>query len=348
MMITSNPFNFLQTNIPCKFTLARNIILSLIIVLKKAIITVTNINNRCGETAMNEKFTKYLFCYFTGNEPERERVCFAVSNDGYHFKPLNGGNPIIKQKTGTLSMRDPYLLRANDGGFYIIATDMKSSLGWDSNHGMVSWKSDDLINWYDECATDFHQYNSTKFADKIWAPQACFDSEKGEYFVYYSVHNTDSEKPISIWYSYTKDFKSFSEPQELFSPKSGKDAIDADIVKINGKYFMCYKDECVKTVCQVVADNLTGPYYEFEQNKIACTSRPVEGNCLYKLINQNKYVMIMDLYCDNRYFMQETDDMMDFYALPPEKFSLNFTPRHGSIIYITDDEYEKLVNQFGF
>lgn len=28
----------------------------------------------------------YLFCYFTGNEPEQERIHFAVSKDGYHLR----------------------------------------------------------------------------------------------------------------------------------------------------------------------------------------------------------------------------------------------------------------------
>ena len=27
---------------------------------------------------------RYLFAYFLGNEPEQERKCFAVSDDGYH------------------------------------------------------------------------------------------------------------------------------------------------------------------------------------------------------------------------------------------------------------------------
>ena len=39
----------------------------------------------------------YLFCYFTGNEPEQERIHFAVSKDGYHFTPLNGNHPVIAQ-----------------------------------------------------------------------------------------------------------------------------------------------------------------------------------------------------------------------------------------------------------
>lgn len=297
---------------------------------------------------MGNKFTGYLFCYFTGNEPERERICFAVSKDGFNFKPLNKGMPVIKQNTGTLCMRDPYLLRGEDGCFYIIATDMKSSLGWCSNHGIVTWKSNDLINWYDETAIDFHEFEETRNADKIWAPEAMFDEERGEYFVYYSVNNTDDDMALSIWYSYTKDFKTFTNPKPLFAPKSGMDAIDADIVKINGRYYMAYKDECVKTICEVVADKLTGPYYEYPNNKIACTTRPVEGNCMYKLIDQNKYVMLMDMYCDNRYFMQVTDDMMDFYAIPNNEFSLDFTPRHGSIITITAEEYDRLINHFGY
>lgn len=297
---------------------------------------------------MSNKFSKYLFCYFTGNEPERERICFALSDDGFNFKPINKGKPIIKQKTGTLCMRDPFILRGENNGFYIIATDMKSSLGWCSNHGVISWKSDDLINWYDETAVDFHQFKETETADKIWAPEAMYDEERGEYFVYYSVNNTNDNLALSIWYSYTKDFKNFTNPKPLFAPKNGMDAIDADIVKINGRYYMAYKDECNKTVCEVVADKLTGPYYEYPNNIIAKTRRPVEGNCMYKLIDQNKYVMLMDMYCDNRYFMQATDDMMNFTEVPSEQFSLDFTPRHGSVITITNDEYNRLVEKFGF
>ena len=34
-------------------------------------------------------FTKYLFCYFVGNEPSEETVHFAVSEDGYNFTAIN-------------------------------------------------------------------------------------------------------------------------------------------------------------------------------------------------------------------------------------------------------------------
>ena len=44
--------------------------------------------------------SKYLFCYFTGNAPEEERVHFALSEDGYNFKYLNKNEAVITQKLG--------------------------------------------------------------------------------------------------------------------------------------------------------------------------------------------------------------------------------------------------------
>ena len=71
------------------------------------------------------KLTKYLFCYFTGNEPQNESVHFAVSTDGYNFTALNNNEPVIKQTLGKKCCRDPYIFRGQDGIFHIIATDMR-------------------------------------------------------------------------------------------------------------------------------------------------------------------------------------------------------------------------------
>lgn len=293
------------------------------------------------------KGAKYLFCYFLGNAPEEEKPCFAVSEDGYNFRPLNNNKPIIEnQKLGTGCSRDPFIIRDVNGGYYIVATDMKSSLGWSSNHAIVTWHSDDLIHWTDETVIDFHDFDETKTADRIWAPEAIYDKSRNAYMVYYSVHNADSEKALSIWYSYTTDFKSFTAPKELFAPESGKDAIDADIVEKDGKYYMCYKDENERTVCQVFSDNLLGPYKPCENMVITCTDKPVEGNCMYNIAGTDTYVLIMDLYVDGGYYMQQTDDMVNYYPVDEADFSMDFHPRHGSMLIITDDEYDRLLKHF--
>ncbi len=78
-----------------------------------------------GKDRGNEGY--YLFCYFTGNSPEEERVCFAISDDGYRFYKLHNGKPMIEQTFGTGCARDPFVFKANVK-YYVIAIDMKSDL----------------------------------------------------------------------------------------------------------------------------------------------------------------------------------------------------------------------------
>ena len=104
-----------------------------------------------GKVKVEEGY--YLLCYFTGNNPEQERVCFATSDDGYKFYALKNGLPMIEQTLGTGCCRDPFVFRA-DGKYYVIATDMKSEMGWDSNHAMVIFESEDLIQWGNERIID--------------------------------------------------------------------------------------------------------------------------------------------------------------------------------------------------
>ena len=86
------------------------------------------------------KTSAYLFVYFTGNSGNQEAIRFAVSNDGYNFRALNDNQPVIdaKQISSTGGVRDPHILRGEDGKtFYMVATDMTSDKGWDSNRAMV-------------------------------------------------------------------------------------------------------------------------------------------------------------------------------------------------------------------
>ena len=41
-----------------------------------------------------EKMVAYLFTYFTGNAPDQEQICYALSDDGYNYTPLNGLHPV--------------------------------------------------------------------------------------------------------------------------------------------------------------------------------------------------------------------------------------------------------------
>lgn len=291
-------------------------------------------------------YNKYLFCYFTGNEPENESVHFAVSNDGYHFDALNNNEKVITQMLGKKCCRDPFIFRDEENVFHIIATDMRCYDGWSSNNSMVVWDSDDLIEWKNERIIDFSQFEETKSADRVWAPQVIFDRFKNEYMIYWSHNNADDELDTITWYAYTKDFKTLTtKPAVLFKPKSGLCGIDADIIEVDGKYYLYQADGEKDGICYAVSSKPDGPYYEPDDNKVSVADTALEGNCIYGILGTDKYVMIADQFKAGGYFMQEATDMINFKRV--EDFSLNnLNPRHGSMLHITDEEYNRLINCF--
>lgn len=293
---------------------------------------------------MVKEFSKYLFCYFVGNRPHEERVHFAVSKDGYNFTAVNENKPIIIQTKGKKCCRDPFIFRDNDGVFHIIATDMKSEEGWVNNNSMVMWDSVDLVHWTNERIIDFSNFEETKNADRVWAPQVIFDKFKNEYMVYWTHNNADDDLDTITWYAYTKDFHTFTTPpQVLFKPKSGMCAIDADIIEHNGKYYLYQADGEKEAICYCVADRPDGPYYEPDSNKVSVADTALEGNCIYRILGTDKFVMIADQFQKGGYFMQESTDLMNFSKVDESRFSLNhLNPRHGSVLYITEQEYELL------
>lgn len=290
------------------------------------------------------KFTKYLFCYFTGNKPEEERVHFAISSDGYNFTALNNNKPVIFQTLGKKCCRDPFIFRDKNNIFHIIATDMCSEDGWANNNSMVVWDSVDLIHWENERIIDFSLFPETKSANRVWAPQIIFDDEKNEYMIYWSHNNADDDLNTVLWYAYTKDLKSLTtSPELLFKPRSNMAGIDGDIIKKDGKYYLFEADEAKNAICYVVSDHLSGPYHEPENNIISVADTALEGHCTYKLINSPKYILIADQFRKGGYFMQESEDLINFKKVEKNRYSLDHLhPRHGSVMYITDNEYKKL------
>lgn len=293
--------------------------------------------------------TKYLFCYFTGNAPEEERVHFAVSDDGYNFKALNKNKAVIEQKLGKKCCRDPFIFRDENGVFHIIATDMMSTEGWANNNSMVVWDSDDLLHWKNERIIDFSKFEATETANRVWAPEVIFDKAKGEYMIYWSHNNADDDLDTIIWHAYTKDFSTLTtEPEVLYRPTSGLCAIDGDIIEKDGKYYLFVADGEKDGICYVVADNASGPYTEPENNKISVADTALEGNCMYKISDSGKYVMIADQFRKGGYFMQESTDLIHFRKVDESRHSINhLKPRHGSMLNISDEEYERLVDFYG-
>lgn len=302
-------------------------------------------------SAVAEKdYVAYLFAYFTGNSIEDEAVRYAVSNDARSFYTLNSNMPVIDSRkiSSTGGVRDPHILRSQDGKtFFMVLTDMVSAKGWDSNRAMVLLKSNNLIDWTSSVVNIQKKYKGYEKLLRVWAPQTIFNPEVGKYMIYWSM-KLDGGTDI-IYYSYANaDFTDLeTEPKVLFIPKTGVSCIDGDIVLKDSLYHMFYKTEGFGDgIRKATTSSLTsGKWTEYDQYKQS-TKQSVEGACVFKIINSEKYILMYDVYRAGKYQFTETSDL-DNFKIIDDSISMDFHPRHGTIIPITRKELKTLITKYG-
>ena len=294
----------------------------------------------------------YLFTYFNSNDPKDEQICYALSDDGYNFTPLNHGAPVISSDTIALTqcVRDPHILRCEDGKtFYMVATDMRSSLGWSSNRGMVLLKSTDLVNWQHSTVNFPTRYTKAwKNVIRVWAPETIYDHKAGKYMVFYSLRTSDPGSFDKIYYQYAnEDFTDLEgEPRWLFD--AGNATIDGDIV-FNDQdqlYHLFYKQESGRGIYQAVAKQLTDKWQMLPGN-VEQTKEAVEGVGVCKAIDGKSWIIMYDCYGNGHYQFCRSQDLKSFQFVQNTETKGKFTPRHGTIIPITRAEKERLLREFG-
>ena len=293
----------------------------------------------------------YLFTYFNSNDPKDEQICYALSEDGYNYTPINDGMPVISSDTIALTqcVRDPHILRCEDGKtFYMVVTDMKSNLGWNSNRGMVLLKSTDLINWQHTAINFPTRYTKTwKNVQRVWAPETIYDRKAGKYMVFYSLASSDRGSYDKIYYQYAnKDFTDLEgEPKWLFD--AGCATIDGDIVynEADQLYHLFYKQEAGRGIYQAVAKELTDKWQMIGGN-VEQTKESVEGVGVCKAIDGKSWIIMYDCYGNGHYQFCKSEDLKTFQFVQNTEMSGKFTPRHGTIIPITRAEKERLLKAF--
>ena len=314
------------------------------------------------KAATNNKYAGYLFAYFEGSGNQQEHSRFAISEDAKNWYALNDNQPVIASDSISTSggIRDPHILRGEDGCYYIVATDMNTvKNGWKDNPGIVLMKSKDLVNWTHTKIVLKEDYKE-HFSDAywVWAPQTIYDKKAKKYMIYFTLQRTgDGRKSLVTYYAYAnKDFTGFeSEPKVLFNAKYG--CIDNDIIERNGVYHMFYKGniknaegkEIQNGIQQATAKNLKGPWKEDFKfiDAYADSKTGVEGSGVFKLNDKNEYVLMYDLYGSGRYEYQTSKDLNTF-STKPESFRKDFFPRHGTVCSVTKDEMERLQQKWGY
>ncbi len=302
----------------------------------------------------------YLFAHFIGSEKAAsdEQIYFSVSKDGTNWTTVNGIKPVLTSNVGEKGVRDPYILRGEDGKFFVIATDLSiyerrdDSNRWGTcqtsgSKSIVIWESTDLVNWSEARLVKVAVDN----AGCTWAPEAVYDSAKDMYMVFWaSKTSADNYSTQRMYRSYTKDFVTFSDP-EIYIDGGNISNIDTTILEEKGVYYRFTKNESKSSVTMMRSTSLDSGWTDVTTYTIngtpGNTVTGYEGPTIYKMNGENKWCLLLDYYSKSQgYKPFVTDDITKGEFTSASDFKFDTTYRHGTVMPITDEEYNAIVKAY--
>lgn len=269
----------------------------------------------------------YLFTSF--HEPANEGLRLLYSKDGYHWKTTDSIylRPMIgKDKI----MRDPSMLQGPDGTFHLVWTTE-----WKGGNGFGYASSKDLVNWTEQQYIPVMQHEPGVV--NVWAPELFYDDMAGQYIIIWaSTIPFRFEKGVEdennnhrMYYSTTKDFKTFTETKLFLDPKFS--VIDAVIVKRNAKdYVLVLKDNTrpERNIKVAFANDPLGPWTGISK---PFTEKFTEGPAVAKV--KNGYLVYYDVYQKKKYGASFTREFKDFITAD-SLISVPDGHKHGTILKV--------------
>ncbi|KAB8290991.1 glycoside hydrolase family 43 protein [Bifidobacterium avesanii] len=315
-----------------------------------------------------------------------EQIYFAVSRDARTWHDLRRqGHPIFTSRVGDRGMRDPYLLRdprdPSGHAVIMVASDLctytrdTAHCGQEvaekgcSTHIMV-YEGRDLTHWSEPRWVDVA--GSIPGGASAWAPEAAWVEERQEFMVYWTTYterdSVHPDSPYNIYYSTTKDFLSFSEPVKWID--RGSLAIDATMIRLGDWWYRAYADGRIEktrnpyAVASKPFDRDAGPdewAYVGAIGELGPCPVRCEGPEFF-LLNEGDapvvngrampYGFMVDglapdqgcrLFCSAD---PGSSDPSDWHVLDDVDLGA-MLKRHGSILPITEDEYEAVTAAYG-
>ncbi len=299
----------------------------------------------------------YLFAHMT--HQDYGRLYYSVSLDGLHWNTLNNRERVFDDYKG-----HPDICKGHDGRFYLVGNIN------DASPDINIWVSDDLIEW-EKYSTFTPDLKSTpgysQALQRIGAPKLFYDESSRQYMLtWHTPHKEGTrEDPERYWasqrtlYVLSTDLETFSEhPSRLFNWDIG--TIDVIIRKVGDQYFAILKDETYPTLYWVTgktirvskAPSLFGPW--------SLPSDPVSPNfreapMLIPSPDDQIWYLYYEQYPGVSYGLSIADNLngpwyqasgYTFFS-DWDKYSLPDSVRHGCMITISKNEYERLVDYFG-
>jgi hypothetical protein len=276
------------------------------------------------------------------------KLHIALSTDGRHWTPLNDNKPVWDQ-----FVRDQFIHRGSDGLWRLIATGGSNDADARRKYGpsCTFATSKDLIHWQFEQSLYLMKDvrdEEGKLVNNIWAPEFFYDEAEKEYTLFWSSTFEDTGwKKSRLWYSKTKDWKTFTTAKVLFSPPYS--VIDGTLIKENKTYYLFHKEEEFGVITGerrgirvATSKSIEGPYqiYNGPLNKGQIAPTITEGPSVMKDPLKKGWLLLYDYPMADKYGISTSKDLMDWKI--EENISIPPDARHGSVSKITAAEAEAL------
>lgn len=247
----------------------------------------------------------YMFTSF--HEPADEGLRFLYSYDGHKWTDLN--KTFLAPTVGSKVMRDPSIAKGPDGTYHLVWTS-----GWNKDKGFGYASSKDLKTWSVAEFIPVMQHEDSVV--NVWAPELFYDDADNQFIIVWASTipyrfekgQEDERNNHRLYYTVTKDFKTFSPTQLFLDP--GFSVIDAVIVKrAANDYVLVLKDNTrpMRNIKVAFGSKAVGPYTNVSQ---PFTSNFTEGPSVAKV--GQEYLIYFDAYRDKKYEAVKTADFKQF------------------------------------
>ena len=294
----------------------------------------------CSTTGVEEDW--FLM---TSHVKETDGLLFAVSPDGLKWQAVNNDRSMLKPTVGEV-FRDPSVAQDEHGTYHLVWT---IAWGCAKHKGFGYASSKDLIHWSDQRIVPVME-NEPK-TEMVWAPELFWDGEHGQWMIHWSssvtgkfpetLHLFDGRANPRIYYSVTKDFKTFSPSKLLFNP----DCLAIDSYLYQGpdnQYYVFFKAdreaEPKRGIMMAKASAPDGPYVVNTAMITPPNEGWAEGPCATRVGETTRLYYAPP----NSFGAFESTDMRHWTNICPR-----ITPpggyRHGTVIRITPAQAQRLL-----
>lgn len=306
-----------------------------------------------------------LAYFLPGEREDGERVRLAVSDgpDPLRWTAVDDARPVVASAVGERGMRDPFLLRDEARGLFVmLATDLRTwpDEDWDravrhGSRGILVAESPDLVTWSAPRLVRV----APPGAGNAWAPKAFRDDGTGEWLVVWAsaLYEEGDDRGTAahqrLLSARTRDFATFSPARIALD--TGRDVIDATYLRHGDRVLRFTVEDASGGDGPPLGSAITCEVGDSLEGRFSLVTRGIgspdlvrgEGPSVFPSPGGDTTWMLVDEFGLRGYQLLESADPLTGVwrhradaALPPDA-------RHGSVIAVTAEEAAPLRGRVG-